>query len=31
MSHIDNVIDIRRPVEFTIDGHRYDDATATGG
>jgi hypothetical protein len=23
MSHIDNVIDIRRPVEFTIDGHRY--------
>jgi hypothetical protein len=23
MSHIDNVIDIRRPVEFTIDGRRY--------
>ena len=23
MSHIDNVIDIRRPVEFTIDGRRF--------
>jgi hypothetical protein len=23
MSHIDNVIDILRPVEFTIDGRRY--------
>lgn len=24
MSHIDNVIDIRRPVEFTIDGCAYE-------
>jgi hypothetical protein len=23
MSHVDNVIDIRRPVEFTIDGRAY--------
>jgi hypothetical protein len=23
MSHIDNVIDIRRPVEFTLDGRTY--------
>ena len=23
MSHLDNVIDIRRPVEFTIDGRVY--------
>ncbi len=29
MSHTDNVIDIRRPVEFTIDGRRY--ATTTDG
>lgn len=24
MSHTDNVIDIRRPVEFTIDGRAYE-------
>jgi hypothetical protein len=27
MSHIDNVIDIRRPVEFTIDGRTYQTRT----
>jgi hypothetical protein len=27
MSHIDNVIDIRRPVEFTIDGRTFRTRT----
>lgn len=27
MNHLDNVIDIRRPVEFTIDGRAYQTRT----
>ena len=27
MCHADNVIDIRRPVEFSIDGHSYRTTT----
>ena len=27
MSHLDNVIDIRRPVEFSIDGRTYRTST----
>jgi hypothetical protein len=26
MDHADNIIDIRRPVEFSIEGHRYTTA-----
>jgi hypothetical protein len=29
MSHTDNVIDIRRPVEFSIDGRRFSTSIRT--